>query len=139
MGLQQLCKDDQDSVRMLAVACMASVGPQYGKSPDWTKEFFLPLLKEGSTDTSWRVRNSLAKNFSDVATNLGFQGNSRYSNDQTLVVACFVSLLSDAEAEVRAAAVGHFASMVHWAGSSLFSTYLMPLLPSLSDDVVMEV
>lgn len=137
--LQQLCKDDQDSVRMLAVSCMASVGPQYGKSPDWTKEFFLPLLKEGSTDTSWRVRNSLAKNFSDVATNLGFQGNSRYSNDQALVVACFVSLLSDAEAEVRAAAVGHFASMVHWGGSSLFSTYLMPLLPSLSDDVVMEV
>jgi len=137
--LQQLCKDDQDSVRMLAVASMANIGPLYGKSPDWTKEFFLPLLKEGSTDTSWRVRHNLAKKFSDVAINLGFQGNSRYSNDQALVIACFVSLLSDAEAEVRAAAVGHFARMVHWGGSALFSNYLMPLLPSLADDVVMEV
>lgn len=137
--LQQLCKDDQDSVRMLAVSCMANVGSSYGKSPDWTKEFFLPLLKEGSTDTSWRVRHSLAKNFSEVATNLGFQGNPKYSSDQALVIACFVSLLSDAEAEVRAAAVGHFARMVHWGGSSLFSKYLMPLLPSLADDVVMEV
>jgi serine/threonine-protein phosphatase 2A regulatory subunit A len=51
--LQQLCKDEQDSVRMLAVASMANVGPAYGKSPDWTKEIFLPLLKDGSTDTSW--------------------------------------------------------------------------------------
>jgi len=137
--LQQLCKDDQDSVRMLAVASMADVGPSYGKTPDWTKEYFLPLLKEGSTDTSWRVRHNLAKKFSDVAINLGFQGNSKYANDQALVVACFVSLLSDAEAEVRAAAVGHFARMVHWGGSALFSNYLMPLLPSLADDVVMEV
>lgn len=137
--LQQLCKDDQDSVRMLAVASIANVGPFFGKTPDWTKEFFLPLLKEGSTDTSWRVRHNLAKHFSDVAINLGFQGNSRYANDQALVVACFVSLLSDAEAEVRAAAVGHFARMVHWGGSALFSSYLMPLLPSLADDVVMEV
>ena len=71
-----------------------------------------------------RVRHNLAKHFSDVAINLGFQGNSRYANDQALVVACFVSLLSDAEAEVRAAAVGHFARMVHWGGSSLFSSYL---------------
>merc|ERR1712097_227144 len=90
--LQQLCKDDQDSVRMLAVASIANVGPFYGKMPEWTKDVFLPLLKEGSTDTSWRVRHNLAKHFSDVAINLGFQGNSRYANDQALVIACFVSL-----------------------------------------------
>jgi serine/threonine-protein phosphatase 2A regulatory subunit A len=29
--------------------------------------------------------------------------------------------------------------MVHWGGSVLFTSYLMPLLPSLADDVVMEV
>jgi serine/threonine-protein phosphatase 2A regulatory subunit A len=51
--LQQLCKDEQDSVRMLAVASLAQVGDAYGKSPEWTKEYFLPLLKEGSTDLSW--------------------------------------------------------------------------------------
>lgn len=51
--LQQLCKDEQDSVRMLAVASIADVGPAFGKSPEWTKEIFLPLLKDGSTDMSW--------------------------------------------------------------------------------------
>lgn len=51
--LQQLCKDEQDSVRMLAVASIANVGTTYGKNPEWTKEFFLPLLKDGSTDMSW--------------------------------------------------------------------------------------
>jgi serine/threonine-protein phosphatase 2A regulatory subunit A len=54
-------------------------------------------------------------------------------------MACFVSLLTDAEAEVRAAAVGHFARMVHWGGAYLFQTHLSPLLPALADDVVMEV
>jgi serine/threonine-protein phosphatase 2A regulatory subunit A len=70
---------------------------------------------------------------------LGFSGNTRYANDQGLVMACFVSLLADTEAEVRAAAVGHFAKMVHWGGSYLFTTHLLPLLPALADDVVMEV
>ena len=86
-----------------------------------------------------RVRHNLAKHFSDLAINLGFQGNARYASDQSLVMACFVSLLTDAEAEVRAAAVGHFARMVHWGGAYLFQTHLLPLLPALADDVVMEV
>jgi serine/threonine-protein phosphatase 2A regulatory subunit A len=86
------------------------------------------------------VRHNLAKNFSDAAKNLGFQANpTKYFNDMSLVMACFVSLLADAEAEVRAAAVGHFAPMVHWGGSTLFQTHLLPLLPALADDVVMEV
>ena len=90
---------------------------------------------------SWfrRVRHNLAKSFSDVATNLGFQGNAKFANDQSLVMACFVALLTDAEAEVRAAAVAHFAKMVHWGGAYLFQTHLLPLLPALADDVVMEV
>eukprot|EP00934_Nitzschia_sp_Nitz4_P006563 Nitzschia sp. Nitz4//scaffold93_size78505//65297//67345//NITZ4_005428-RA/size78505-augustus-gene-0.46-mRNA-1//1//CDS//3329560312//6553//frame0 len=137
--LQQLCQDEQDSVRMLAVASLAHVGAAYGTAPEWTKEYFLPLLKNGSTDQSWRVRHSLAKCFSGVAETLGFQGNAKFVNDQSLVMACFVSLLADAEAEVRAAAVGHFAKMTHWGGSALFQTHLLPLLPALADDVVMEV
>lgn len=51
--LQQLCKDEQDSVRMLAVSSIANVGTEYGKNPEWTKDYFLPLLKAGSTDMSW--------------------------------------------------------------------------------------
>ena len=57
----------------------------------------------------------------------------------SVVMACFVSLLADAEAEVRASAVTHFAEMVHWGGSSLFQTHMLPIIPSLADDPVMDV
>ena len=53
--LQQLCKDEQDSVRMLAVSSLATVGPSYGSTPDFTQATFLPILKAGSTDMSWYV------------------------------------------------------------------------------------
>lgn len=85
------------------------------------------------------MRNNLAKNFSDVAAVLGIQGDSRYGSEQTLVMACFVAMLTDVEAEVRAASVGHLARMVAWGGPTLFASHLQPLLPALSDDVVMEV
>lgn len=81
----------------------------------------------------------MAKHFSGVAQSLGFPGNAGYEEDEGLVMACFVSLLADTEAEVRAAAVAHFARMVHWGGSAHFQTHLLPLLPALADDVVMEV
>jgi len=137
--MQQLCRDEQDSVRLLASAALANVGDSFGKHPEWTAQNYLPILKDGSTDMSWRVRHNVAKTFSDSAINLGIQGKPRFVNEQTMVMACFVLLLTDAEAEVRAAAVGHFARMVHWGGSALFSTHLQPLLPALADDVVMEV
>lgn len=54
-------------------------------------------------------------------------------------MACFASLLQDAEGEVRAGAVGHLAPMVHWGGAALFQSHLSPLLPALADDVVVDV
>jgi hypothetical protein len=82
----------------------------------------------------------LSKNFSNAAKNLGFQSNpTKYGNDMAIVMACFVSLLVDAEAEVRAAAVVHFAEMVHWGGSALFQSHMLPIIPGLADDPVMEV
>lgn len=54
-------------------------------------------------------------------------------------MACFVSLLTDLEAEVRASATSHLARMIAWGGPREFSLHLQPLLPALADDVVMEV
>jgi HEAT repeat protein len=90
------------------------------------------------------VRNNLAKCFSNVAVNLGvgaanLSAASTFATEQSLVMSCFVALLTDVEPEVRAASVGHFARMVHWAGQPLFVHHLQPLLPQLADDVVMEV
>jgi len=72
-------------------------------------------------------------------SSLGIQGERRFHAEQSLIMACFVALLSDVESEVRAAAVGHLARMVAWGGPAHFATHLQPLLPTLADDIVMEV
>lgn len=51
--MQQLCKDEQDSVRLLAASALANVGDVFGKHPEWTSQHFLPILKDGATDMSW--------------------------------------------------------------------------------------
>lgn len=138
--LTRLCHDEQDSVRRLAVVALADATQVYAnQSPAWTAQHWLPLLKEASTDLSWRVRHNLSKNFSDVAANIGVNKDRRLTSEQALVMACFVTVLTDVEAEVRAAAITHFARMVTWGGQALFLTHLQPLLPALADDVVMEV
>jgi serine/threonine-protein phosphatase 2A regulatory subunit A len=50
-----LAHDEQDSVRLLAVAALAQAGPSYGEHPTWTVQNWLPVLKDGSTDMSWYV------------------------------------------------------------------------------------
>jgi serine/threonine-protein phosphatase 2A regulatory subunit A len=53
--MQQLCRDEQDSVRLLASAALANVGASFGKHPEWTATNYLPILKDGATDMSWYV------------------------------------------------------------------------------------
>lgn len=50
--LDQLCKDEQDSVRLLAVACLKDL-KETVLPPDWTTQALLPIVKQGSTDLSW--------------------------------------------------------------------------------------
>mmetsp|Transcript_31553 Transcript_31553/g.47691 ORF Transcript_31553/g.47691 Transcript_31553/m.47691 type:complete len:609 (-) Transcript_31553:1564-3390(-) len=133
--LEHLCGDEQDSVRLLAIASLSQIGAKF--KPDWTTQVLLPLVKQGSTDLSWRVRHHLAKSFSDVAVSLNL--NENYPTQRKLVMSCFVALLQDQEGEVRAGAVGHLAQMVHWGGAPLFSSHLQALLPALADDVVVDV
>jgi len=95
-----------------------------------------PIVRNGGSDLSWRVRNNLAKEFSTVATAMGFSPNTQR---QTEVFQCFASLLQDAEAEVRAAAVTNIAKMTTLGGCDLFLSHIAPTLPSLGDDPVMEV
>jgi serine/threonine-protein phosphatase 2A regulatory subunit A len=52
--LEALCSDEQDSVRLLAVASLANM-QEAAFPPEWTTQALLPLLKQGSTDLSWYV------------------------------------------------------------------------------------
>jgi serine/threonine-protein phosphatase 2A regulatory subunit A len=94
-----------------------------------------------------RVRNYIAKKFASAAKTLGVQSSaaaggteSNSNNESTIiVVACFVAVLTDFEPEVRAAAMANLAEMIAFAGPVIFASHLQPLLPTLADDVVMEV
>eukprot|EP00565_Helicotheca_tamesis_P001942 CAMPEP_0185726158 /NCGR_PEP_ID=MMETSP1171-20130828/2218_1 /TAXON_ID=374046 /ORGANISM="Helicotheca tamensis, Strain CCMP826" /LENGTH=589 /DNA_ID=CAMNT_0028394457 /DNA_START=3 /DNA_END=1772 /DNA_ORIENTATION=+ len=133
-----LSMDEQDSVRLLAVANAGSVGCGLGRDPQLNDELVFGIFQSGCGDLSWRVRHNLAKEFSTVAASLGFT-DSHFRERQTEVFNCFSSLLQDAEAEVRAAAVESVARMTQLGGPDLFTSHIAPLLPNLADDPVMEV
>ena len=153
---QSLSTDEQDSVRLLAVCCAGSVGCGLGREGGATSEIVLPIVRRGCADLSWRVRQNLAKVFAPIAGSLGFfdgggGAGGKYSTQQVEVFQLFADLLQDSEAEVRAAAVENIARMAQLGGGSnyiadsdgnnigLFQKHIVPLLPSLADDLVMEV
>lgn len=50
---QQLCKDEQDSVRMLAIASSGSIGRALGMDATVNADLLLPLIRCGCSDLSW--------------------------------------------------------------------------------------
>lgn len=134
-----LAGDEQDSVRLLASAASGSVGAGLGADPELTAELVLGVVRASCVDLSWRVRHNIAKTYSTVAANTGFANSSNHAPHQTEIFSCFSSLLQDAEAEVRAAAVENIARMAQLGGPDLFQSHVAPSLPSLADDPVMEV
>lgn len=135
---QALSSDEQDSVRLLAVKCAGSMGCGLAREPAVTAEVVLPVVRGGCADLSWRVRHNLAEVFSTVAGSLGFV-EPKHAPRQMEVFQFFAGLLQDNEAEVRAAAVENIARMTQLGGADLFEKHIAPLLPSLADDLVMEV
>lgn len=136
---QTLSQDEQDSVRLLAVATAGSVGRALSMDASINAELIFPVIKNGCVDLSWRVRNNLAKEFASVASSMGFGGPNGNKTCHTELFNCFSGLLQDNEAEVRGAAVTNIAEMTQLGGPDLFSSHIAPNLPSLSDDPIMEV
>ncbi|GFH57721.1 hypothetical protein CTEN210_14197 [Chaetoceros tenuissimus] len=135
---QTLCRDEQDSVRLLAVSASGSMGCALGLDGNICSRIVLPVIQAGVTDLSWRVRNNLAKEFATVAQSQGFHEPSRKADFQ-VVFESYASLLQDLEAQVRTSAVENIARMAQLGGADLFQQHISPLLPNLADDAVMEV
>jgi len=135
---QNLGSDEQDSVRLLAVAASGSVGYALGCDAELTSELVWPVVRGGCQDLSWRVRHNLSKEFATVAGSLGFT-SSEYGAKQTEIFRSFSGLLQDQEAEVRAVAVESIARMAQLGGPDLFQAHITPALPTLAEDPVMEV
>ena len=90
-----LANDDQDSVRHLTVADLIAIAKQL--SPQETQELLGGGIRNLWADKSWRVRYSVADCWVDLAMAIG----GEHAGDE--LVAAFVRLIKDNEAEVRAA------------------------------------
>jgi serine/threonine-protein phosphatase 2A regulatory subunit A len=90
-----LAGDDQDSVRHLTVADLIAIAQQL--SPQETQELLGPGIRNLWADKSWRVRYSVADSWVDLAVAIG---GDRAGDE---LIAAFVRLIKDNEAEVRSA------------------------------------
>ena len=90
-----LATDDQDSVRHLAVADFIAIAQQL--NPQETQELLGTGIRNLWADKSWRVRYSVADNWVALAMAVG----GEHAGEE--LVAAFVRLIKDNEAEVRSA------------------------------------
>jgi serine/threonine-protein phosphatase 2A regulatory subunit A len=90
-----LASDDQDSVRHLTVADLIAIAEQLNAQE--IQEYLGTGIRSLWADKSWRVRYSVADHWVDLAKAVG----GEHAGDE--LVAAFVRLLKDNEAEVRSA------------------------------------
>jgi serine/threonine-protein phosphatase 2A regulatory subunit A len=90
-----LAADDQDSVRHLTVADLIAIAQQL--NPQETQELLGTGIRNLWADKSWRVRYSVADNWVALAMAVG----GDHAGEE--LVAAFVRLVKDNEAEVRSA------------------------------------
>lgn len=90
-----LASDDQDSVRHLTVTDLIAIAQQLNTQE--TQEYLGTGIRNLWADKSWRVRYSVADNWVPLAMAVG----GEHAGEE--LVAAFVRLVKDNEAEVRSA------------------------------------
>jgi len=128
----KLSLDDQDSVRLLAVDNCVKLAQLLGD--DDRSTFVVPTVRASAGDKSWRVRYCAAEKFSELATALG-PGITRAD-----LVALFVRLLKDSEAEVRGVAAKQVTGVAE-AGVpvDLILSQILPCVEELAADASQHV
>lgn len=123
--LEQLVRDDQETVRVLAVAAVGEAAVHLGDP--LATEHLLPLVKQCAADRSWRVRQAIAEVFTEVARAMG------PAVVQTDLVDPLASLMRDPEPEVRSTTARHLSGVNELSGSA-FPTKIVPAMLSLAED-----
>lgn len=113
--LNSLAMDEQDSVRLLTVEPVIVAAEAL--SHEETKSLLLNTLRNLYSDKSWRVRYVVAEKFVKLAQAVG----SDITNSD--LIAAFVHVLKDPEAEVRTAACSQIPGLF----SNLFCRYLISI------------
>jgi len=125
----ELGRDEQDSVRMLAMELCVPIAKMVPASSLSTA--ILPVVQAGAKDAAWRVRYVIAKNFTDIQAVLGVELT------QAHLISTFVELVSDSEAEVRTAACLNLGTFCQGLPAEIQSDVLLQaVLPQLQLRVV---
>ena len=85
--LKHRSTDEQDQIRVLAVENFKEISRILSR--DENKTYIMPLIIQAAEDKSWRVRLSLSKNFTEIASNFG-----KEVTDMSLIQT-FANLLKD--------------------------------------------
>jgi len=126
---QTISKDDQDSVRLLAVDVGAGLAQSFTRfaKPDKISSLIIPVVLALAEDKSWRVRYQVASSFVTLGGAL-----SQELNQQLLHV--FIKLLKDSEQEVRTAAAGKVSGVANLVPLQDVITHLLPCVNALVKD-----
>eukprot|EP01120_Amphizonella_sp_Union-15-10_P011989 TRINITY_DN523_c0_g1_i4.p1 TRINITY_DN523_c0_g1~~TRINITY_DN523_c0_g1_i4.p1 ORF type:complete len:347 (+),score=60.82 TRINITY_DN523_c0_g1_i4:30-1070(+) len=122
-----LANDDQDSVRMLAVDACVAIVERLGND-DSNVQFILPTILKSISDKSWRVRFKVADNFKKICEAFGPELTKKE------LLAEFIKLLKDSEAEVRTAATSKVTGVSLLVGSDLTTQLILPCIQLLVQD-----
>ncbi|KAL5966340.1 Serine/threonine-protein phosphatase 2A 65 kDa regulatory subunit A alpha isoform [Taenia solium] len=131
-----LPKDDQDSVRLLAInACVAFAE---ALPTEDAQKSLMPLVRDAAQDKSWRVRYQLADRLTDLQAAVGPAVTNEF------LVDVYQILLKDAEGEVRAAAASKlkvFATALAPAEvrESVIMKTLLPIVREMVSETNMQV
>lgn len=120
---EKLAKDEQDSVRILAINNCIALG-KLKSSADWQARI-LPAVKACAEDKSWRVRYMMADNVKQLCDVFRAKATDE-------IVPLHLKLLSDQEVEVRTVAAARIAAVAALSPTQEFLETLIPALEKLT-------
>uniref|UniRef100_A0A6B2L0U3 TOG domain-containing protein n=1 Tax=Arcella intermedia TaxID=1963864 RepID=A0A6B2L0U3_9EUKA len=94
--VKNFAKDEQDSVRLLAVECAVSIAEKLNEEEN--NQITKGIIQSLASDKSWRVRYMVANCMRDLSDTLGVDIT------QSDLLPIFLRLIKDSETEVRVAA-----------------------------------
>jgi len=124
-----LSKDEQDSVRLLAVDVGTSLALSFCKfkKPEQVSAVVLPVILSLAEDKSWRVRYMVANSYVNLATAIS-------QDMKHQLVQVFIKLLKDSEQEVRTAAAGNVSGVAKLVSVDEVIVHLLPCVGALVTD-----
>ncbi len=130
-SFKHLATDEQDSIRVICIESLIPIVKSLSKED--VQRLSLPILLSMFEDKSWKVRLTIAKNFTELAGAFG-----KEITDANLV-ARFAALLKDVEADVRTAAVINLKGCIRNISADKVQAILLPAMFVLTQDTTFSV